>query len=165
MRRRAFVSAVALSALAGCSARSATPTLRSRTSQSFPEACANASVGGDVREVTFENASAVVADGASRGMDVYRSLPDWHEDLPDYAASFVERTDYAERALVVVFVRNSARPRAACLAGLDRYDGTLWARVAVDPSISGAETMKVWFVRRGTAALDATYAVRVVEHA
>lgn len=165
MRRRAFVSAVALSTLTGCSARSATPTLRSRPSQSFPEACANASVGGEVREVTFADAGAVVAAGASRGLDVHRSLPDWHDDLPDYAASFVEQTDYTERALVVVFVRNNARPRAVCLAGLDRYDGTLRARVAVDPSISGAETMKVWFVRRPEPALSGEYAVHIVEYA
>ena|GEM_PF-6369156 len=165
MRRRGFVSAVALAALGGCSARSATPTLRSRTSQSFPEACANASVGGEVREVTFENASAVVGDGGARGMGVYRSLPAWHDDLPEYAASFVEGTAYAERALVVVFVRNEARPRGACLTGLDRYDGTLRARVAVDTSIRGAETTKVWFVRRPEPGFDGQYAVRVVDHA
>ncbi|QDX41529.1 hypothetical protein [Salarchaeum sp. JOR-1] len=164
MRRRAFASAVALAALTGCSARSATPTLRSRTSQSFPDACANASVGGEVREVTFADAPRFVGDGA-RGIDVHRSLPDWHDALPEYAASFVAETDFAERALAVVFVRNRARPRAACLTGFDRYDGTLRARVAVDTTIAGAETTKVWFVRRGTAALDATYAVRVVDHA
>ncbi len=114
--------------------------------------------------MTFADAPRFVG-GRVRGMDVYRSRPEWHDALPEYAASFVAGTDFGERALAVVFVRNRARPRAACLTGFDRYDGTLRAHVAVDTSITGAETTKVWFVRRGTAALDASYAVRVVDHA